>query len=221
MKFIIFSLFLHAFIFIFDYTFDRNPKFQIDESGTNLTIDKVSMNFSYQNQEVAPKVEEVITESVEKSIEQEIVKDKIVKEEKKTDYSKQIQNKDNKNKDNKNSKNETKELNSDFIELSKGIYAAKNQGVKGLKYSFIAQPEPEYPLMAKRLSYSKEVFVKVRFLVDFQGNIEEIKFYGQNDKLGFQEEVKKALCNWKLTPITVNNKPIKLYFYKEFKFNKK
>ncbi|MEG0070215.1 MAG: energy transducer TonB, partial [Cetobacterium sp.] len=157
----------------------------------------------------------------EKSIKQEIVKDKIVKEEKKTDYSKQIQNKDNKNKDNKNSKNETKKLNSDFIELSKGIYAAKNQGVKGLKYSFIAQPEPEYPLMAKRLSYSKEVFVKVRFLVDFQGNIEEIKFYGQNDKLGFQEEVKKALCNWKLTPITVNNKPIKLYFYKEFKFNKK
>ena len=107
----------------------------------------------------------------------------------------------------------------DFIQLSKGGYAAKNQGVKGLNYSFISQPEPNYPTAAKRVGYSREVIIKVKFLVGFNGSIEEIKFYGKDNGLGFHSEVKKALNNWKLTPITIKNKKVKLYFYKVFKFN--
>ena len=139
---------------------------------------------------------------------------------KKKEVKKEIKKEE--SKENKNSSETiTTNSSSDLIELSSGVFAAKNQGISGLSYKIISQPDPDYPLAAKRVSYNKEVSIKVRFLVGLNGEIEEVKFYNDKDSLGFQREVEKTLKKWKLTPVTLNNKTIKLYFYKEFKFNQK
>jgi len=168
---------------------------------------------------------EVLEEKIDKPKIEEKKREVIKKENKKDSKPKKVLEKK-KNESAKKSKqseniNTPTNTNTDLIELSQGVFAAKNQGVQGLKYSFISQPDPEYPLAAKRVSYTKEVSIKVRFLVGLNGEIEDIKFYNNKDSLGFQKEVEKTLNKWKLTPVTLNNKPIKLYFYKEFKFNQK
>ena len=223
MKSIILSTFLHIFIFISGYTFNSKKSFQIDSPGNNLTVSNITTNFSLNKREV-----------FQKKIKKEKLKDipiekKIVKKKKETKKIKErgtkevLKSKELKKEIPRKIKEEQLEskeiMGKDFIQLSKGGYAAKNQGVKGLNYSFISQPEPNYPTAAKRVGYSREVIIKVKFLVGFNGSIEEIKFYGKDNGLGFHSEVKKALNNWKLTPITIKNKKVKLYFYKVFKFN--
>jgi len=113
------------------------------------------------------------------------------------------------------------ETNTGFIKLKDGSIIAKNQGVKGLSYGFLSQPEPNYPEIAKKMGFNKDVTIKVRFLIGYDGHIEEIKFYDDIEKFGFRNEVKKALNEWKSTPITINGNKVKLYFYKKFKFEKK
>ena len=223
MKSIILSTFLHIFIFMSGYIFNSKKSFQIDSPGNNLTVSNITTNFSLNKREV-----------FQKKIKKEKLKDipiekKIVKKKKETKKIKErgtkevLKSKELKKEIPRKIKEEQLEskeiMGKDFIQLSKGVYAAKNQGVKGLNYSFISQPEPNYPTAAKRVGYSREVIIKVKFLVGFNGTIEEIKFYGKDNGLGFHSEVKKALNNWKLTPITIKNKKVKLYFYKVFKFN--
>lgn len=242
MKSILFSTFLHILIFISAYTFNPKKGFQIDSVGTNPTISNVTTNFSLNKRQVLQ--EEIKKEIIEeKPIEKPVIEEKkepeklkeigtkeVVKPKKK--IKKEIPKKIKKKKiikkepikekvsTEKPEQSSSKEImGKDFIQLSKGVYAAKNQGVKGLSYSFISQPEPNYPTAAKRLGYNREVIIKVKFLVGFNGKIEDIKFYGKDNGLGFHREVEKALMNWKLTPITVQNKKVKLYFYKVFKFN--
>lgn len=236
MKSIVCSTFLHILIFISAYTFVPTKGFQIESVGTNPTVSNVSTNFSLNQRQVKqeevqleePAPEPIKTPPIEKKVEKlkEIGTKEVIKKEPKIKEKKQVKKIEKKKivkKTEKPAKAEQKSseevMGKDFIQLSKGIYAAKNQGVKGLSYSFISQPEPNYPTAAKRLGYNREVIVKVKFLVGFNGTIEDIKFYGKDNGLGFQKEVEKALNNWKLTPITVQNKKIKLYFYKVFKFN--
>ena len=223
MKSIILSTFLHIFIFISGYTFNSKKSFQIDSPGNNLTVSNITTNFSLNKREVFQKKikkEKLKDIPIEKKIVKKKEETKKIKERgtkevlKSKELKKEIPRKI------KEEQLESKEImGKDFIQLSKGGYAAKNQGVKGLNYSFISQPEPNYPTAAKRVGYSREVIIKVKFLVGFNGSIEEIKFYGKDNGLGFHSEVKKALNNWKLTPITIKNKKVKLYFYKVFKFN--
>lgn len=239
MKFFIFSIVLHIFVFIFGFSLDLNKNFEIENVGNDFSTPSISVNFnssqiSHQSQPEEP-LEEVIEEKTEepkveepkiekpkteekkmevvKKEPKKIVKPKKVLEKKKVEPSETTEQSQN--------DNNVPSNNDDLIELSHGVFAAKNQGVQGLTYSFISQPDPEYPLAAKRISYSKEVSIKVRFLVGLNGEIEEVKFYNKTDSLGFQKEVEKTLSKWKLTTVTLNNKPIKLYFYKEFKFNQK
>ncbi|WP_320047602.1 energy transducer TonB [uncultured Ilyobacter sp.] len=113
------------------------------------------------------------------------------------------------------------EIGEGFDKLSDGSIVAKNQGVPGLKYGFISNPDPEYPVIAKKLGFGGEILVKVRMLVDEDGSIEEIKFYSEKDKFGFSEEVRKTLTNWKLTPVKVGDKNIKMYLFKTFRFKLK
>jgi len=216
MKFFIFSIVLHIFIFIFGFSLDSNKSFEINNIGNDFSAPSISVNFN--SMQITPQPQP--TESSD-----EILREVIKKENKKDSKPKKVLEKK-KNESAKKSKqseniNTPTNTNTDLIELSQGVFAAKNQGVQGLKYSFISQPDPEYPLAAKRVSYTKEVSIKVRFLVGLNGEIEDIKFYNNKDSLGFQKEVEKTLNKWKLTPVTLNNKPIKLYFYKEFKFNQK
>ena len=236
MKFFIFSIVLHIFIFIFGFSLDSNKNFEINNVGNDSSTPSISVSFnspqiSQQAQEEQPVekiIEETKKEIIEKKTHEPKTKEKKIEVVKKN--SKEIQKPKKlleKNKTNSIKKLEQKQSadipsnNSDLIEISHGIFAAKNQGVQGLKYSFVSQPDPDYPLAAKRVSYNREVSIKVRFLVGLNGDIEDIKFYNNKDNLGFQKEVEKTLNKWKLTPVTLNNKPIKLYFYKEFKFNQK
>lgn len=118
-------------------------------------------------------------------------------------------------------KSQEKEIRTGFVKLADGSIAAKNQGVKGLSYGFISQPEPRYPEIAKKIGLDKDITIKVRFLIGYNGHVEEIKFYDDIEKFGFRNEVNKALNQWKSTPITVNGDKVKLYFYKKFKFEKR
>ncbi len=256
MKFIIFSIVLHFFIFISSYTTIIKAKdFEINEVGNTANSKVVSMDFmnsSNSKKELAnnPEKREEKAEKKEKEKEKEkkeIEKVKKTKDEKLKKEDQNYKKREEKNKEKENLEKESKNLeesknldkqdsnnsknpnnnsesfsnsSSNLVELSKGVFAVKNQGVKGLKFQFISNPEPEYPLVAKRLGYSKDVSVKVRFLVGYTGEIEEVKFYGEEDELGFQSEVRATLKKWKLTPITLYDVPVKLYFYKEFKFNK-
>jgi periplasmic protein TonB len=113
-----------------------------------------------------------------------------------------------------------KEIRTGFVKLADGSIAAKNQGVKGLSYGFISQPEPKYPEIAKKMGFNSDITIKVRFLIGYDGHVEEIKFYDDIEKFGFRNEVNKALDQWRSTPITVNGDKVKLYFYKKFKFKK-
>ncbi|WP_028857692.1 energy transducer TonB [Psychrilyobacter atlanticus] len=113
-----------------------------------------------------------------------------------------------------------KEIINGFVKLADGSVAAKNQGVKGLSYGFLSQPEPNYPEIARKMGFNSDITIKVRFLIGYDGRVEEIKFYDDIEKFGFRNEVNKALNQWRSTPITVNGDKVKLYFYKKFKFEK-
>jgi len=112
------------------------------------------------------------------------------------------------------------QLGEGLVELEDGSIAAKNQGIKGLSYGFIDQPEPDYPDIARKMGFNSEVVIKVRFLIGYGGRVEDIKFYDNMKDFGFRNEVEKALNHWRTTPATVNGEKVKLYFYKSFKFEK-
>ncbi len=114
----------------------------------------------------------------------------------------------------------SQEMGEGFVQLDDGAWAAKNQGVKGLSYGFLAQPEPEYPAIARKMGVDHEVVIKVRFLIGYKGRVEDIRFYDDVTNFGFREEVVKTLKNWRATPIEVEGRKIKLYFYKTFRFEK-
>lgn len=243
MKFVIFSIALHIFIFIFGFSLDTNKKYEIDNVGNDFSTPSISVNFnSFQPSEPVqneapveevieekavipepipePKVEEKKLEVIKKEPEKKVEKP-TKKPEKKLPKKEVTEDKKPTKKPESQQSTAPSNNSSDLIELSQGVFAARNQGVQGLTYSFISQPDPDYPLAAKRISYNKEVSIKVRFLVGLKGEIEEVKFYSDKDSLGFQSEVEKTLKRWKLTPVMLNGKAIKLYFYKEFKFNQK
>lgn len=116
---------------------------------------------------------------------------------------------------------ESSDLSSDsFIHLEDGSIVAKNQGVKGLSYGWINDPDPQYPTIARRMKYDKDVIIKVRFLVGYDGKIEEVRFYDNMTGYGFRNEVEKTLKEWEATPVKVDGQKVKLYFYKTFKFEK-
>jgi|GEM_PF-1389173 len=159
---------------------------------------------------VIDEIQEIIEDKVENT---EIIQEKIVYEDennKKIEHTNYDNN--NLNKDNLQSEN--------FI-FKDNSYIAKNQDVQGLSYSFIRTPEPRYPNMARRAGIKDEVVIQVRFLVNEKGRVEEIIFYDNVTSYGFREEVTRALNNWQLSPVTIGDKVVKMYFYKVFRFNVK
>lgn len=103
-------------------------------------------------------------------------------------------------------------------ELTLGNYIAKNQDIEGLNYKILALSDPDYPILAKKANYKNTVIVKTRFLVNGEGKIEEIKFYDDEIKFGFHDEVEKSLKKWKFSPVKLNGEAAKMYFYKTFVF---
>ena len=103
-------------------------------------------------------------------------------------------------------------------ELTSGNYIVKNQDIEGLNYKILASSDPDYPILAKKANYKNTVIVKTRFLVNGEGKIEEIKFYDDEIKFGFHDEVEKSLKKWKFSPVKLNGEAAKMYFYKTFVF---
>lgn len=103
-------------------------------------------------------------------------------------------------------------------ELTSSNYIAKNQDIEGLNYKILVSSDPDYPILAKKANYKNTVIVKTRFLVNGEGKIEEIKFYDEEIKFGFHDEVEKSLKKWKFSPVKLNGEAAKMYFYKTFVF---
>ena len=81
---------------------------------------------------------------------------------------------------------------------------------------------PSYPRQAEIARYNQIVKVEVKFLVNLEGDVEDIKILkSHKNKFGFDKEVISALKKWKFKPIKYNGKGIKVYFNKEFVFTPK
>ncbi|MGL4533511.1 MAG: energy transducer TonB [Fusobacteriaceae bacterium] len=88
---------------------------------------------------------------------------------------------------------------------------------KGIDYKILKELNPEYPQRLKKMLGRNEIIIKTKFLVDKDGKVSKIEFIGQNNRL-LQQEVEKALKRWLFKPMFYKNKPLEVYFYKEFKF---
>ncbi len=125
----------------------------------------------------------------------------------------------NKNKlDKKTSKKENNQKND--VNNEETIVA--NQNIANVKYSILKSKEPKYPITAKRLNLTQEVIIKTRLLIDKQGNITEIEFIDSNINKSlegfFHKEIINSLNTWKFSQVTIDNNPVRIYFYKNFVF---
>lgn len=102
-----------------------------------------------------------------------------------------------------------------------GPYIGDQKSGGGIRYRIKREVEPEYPIIAKRANYRNEVVIKTKFLIGLNGKVEEIIFLDNFTSYGFRKEVEKALKKWEFDPIIYHGEKIKLYFYKDFRFNVK
>jgi protein TonB len=102
-----------------------------------------------------------------------------------------------------------------------GIYIGDQRSSQGIGYRIKREVDPIYPQMAKKVGFKDEVVIQTKFLVGLDGKVEEIIFLNDFNKYGFQKEVEKALRKWEFEPIIYHGKNIKMYFYKDFRFNVK
>lgn len=96
-----------------------------------------------------------------------------------------------------------------------------SQNISGLDYQILNSPEPSYPAQARKVRVKEEILIKTRFLVGLDGRVEGVEILSGTDKLGFRNEVQKALKLWRFKPIIYKGENIKLYFYKDFTFQAK
>lgn len=111
------------------------------------------------------------------------------------------------------------QLDEGLVRLSDGSLSVKHQGVQGLSYGFISNPEPAYPSVARRLGFKGNMVVKVIMQFDSNGDLKDFRVVGERDKFGFTNEVEKTVRSWKLTPIRYKGQQVNMRFYKNFKFN--
>lgn len=174
--------------------------------------------------EVKPKDYEPLSDFI-KEIPKEIKEDKNsnIESPKDSTVSKETVNKSNQGTITENNNSEKiipnkEEFSSMAFSKEGETYIAKNQDIEELQYKILKNPNPSYPVQAKKAYINKEIQIKARFTVNEKGLVEDIKFYDKEEKFGFREEVTKALGNWRFSPITYNGKNIKMYFYKVFIF---
>lgn len=170
---------------------------------------------------VQPEPEKEEKPKEEKKIEKKIVK-KIVKKEvkKKEEIVKEEAVEEN--------KKETASENSapynplaGLVKDGTGTYIGDQRSGGGIEYRIKREVNPEYPILAKRANYRNEVVIKTKFLIGLNGKVEEIIFLDNFTSYGFRKEVEKALKKWEFDPIIYHGEKIKLYFYKDFRFNVK
>lgn len=171
-----------------------------------------------KKEENVPKLEKKEEPEIKSKMSRDKKKEEVKKEEKKSENPKQT----------KKIKKETAEkINPDDIFTKNGNFTTNSDGTytavssKGISFEIISQIDPDYPRQAEVIRYNKTVVVEVRFLVDLNGNVEDIKILKSHEKFGFDKEVISAVKKWKFKPIVYNNRKIKVYFNKEFIFTPK
>lgn len=98
---------------------------------------------------------------------------------------------------------------------------------KDISYKIKNNISPNYPLLAKKLILNEDVIIKTRILVDQGGAVQKIEFLPTHNTIStkleeaFKYEVEKAIEKWDFSPVKVENKPVKVYFYKDFNFSKR
>lgn len=176
------------------------------------------------------KIESKKIETPKKEIVKPDVKSKIKDKKKKIEkQEKKIEKKSSEQKQPSKQENSfpTKQIDETEDILSSGNFSVGKDGIftasssDGIEYKILKQVEPNYPIQAERIRYRNKVIVSVRFLVGLKGEIEKIEVTQSHKKFGFDDEVKKALKQWKFHPIYYKNKNIKVYFTKDFIFEPK
>lgn len=241
--FFLVALALHlAFFLVRDYNVKGDSNLNIKSNSAAIKVQVRTNTFkkprpsvaSAPQEEVKPEIQEN-TKEIKKEFESKIKDTKKKKkkvEKKKEAPKKKVEGKKEIKKVSKSDptperpKNIETDVNSDQDFLS-GNFSIGNDGIvtaassDGIEYEILKQTDPEYPAQAKRVRYNKKVVVTVRFLVNLQGNIEDIKIINSHKKLGFDKEVLKALKHWQFKPIFYKKKNIKVYFTKDFVFENK
>ncbi|WP_297597794.1 TonB family protein [uncultured Cetobacterium sp.] len=189
-------------------------------------VEKKNIIVSVQNQRAISSSQKVNTN---KKLNEEVEKKEVEKKEtKKEKVFKKVKTEELKTKKNikkqeiiKEVKKESKVYNefedkNRFIRGRDGVFTAVSS--EGVEFEIIKEIDPNYPIRAKKIGYKGSGNIKVKFLVDLNGEVSEIVFLAGEMGYGFKEEVEKALKYWKFKPIKYKGKGIKVYFEKEFKF---
>ena len=159
---------------------------------------------------VADKKEKKVEEKIEEKIEDKSLEQKVNEEEKESGEDGSSSG------DSKNGK-EGAFAGSNFLNDGDGGYIALSS--EGINYEILNEVQPEYPAQAEMIGYSEKVVVGVKFLVGLKGEILKIEITKSHAKLGFDDEVRKAIKKWRFKPIFYHGKNIKVYFEKDFIFN--
>lgn len=235
MKFFILALMLHGLLFLKLYIPRSEFKENIPKKH-NVVIKfqeiKTSIPATISTEEVSKTVKtpikkEIVKEKIlpKKNIEKKVSKvnkqtkniikkqpKKIVKNDIREEKSINIEN-------NSDLSSQIPDINSILQDNKDGTYTALSNN--GIKYKILKEIEPIYPKQAENINYRKKVIVKAKFLVNENGEVENIFIVQSHKKLGFDDAVISALKKWKFSPIYYNNKIIKVYFQKEFVFESK
>lgn len=238
MKYIVISLIIHLAIFL---PFHK----KMNTLGDVYVHKKLSIPISYNVKNKVERVDstkaipesqpEVKESEPVKEVEKEIVKkeenfeskmqnNKKKPKEKKKETPKKTNDNTKKKSDQKDSNSNQKQKsnpfeNENFMINSDGSYTALT--TQGIPFEILRQFDPKYPKQAENIRYRKTVTVKVKFLVDLNGQVQDIKILQSHAKLGFDKEVIDSLKRWKFKPIFYKGKNIKVYFVKEFIFEPK
>lgn len=235
MKFFILALMLHGLLFLKLYIPRSEFKENIPKKH-NVVIKfqeiKTSIPATISTEEVSKTVKtpikkEIVKEKIlpKKNVEKKVSKvnkqtknimkkqpKKIVKNDIREEKSINIEN-------NSDLSSQIPDINSILQDNKDGTYTALSNN--GIKYKILKEIEPIYPKQAENINYRKKVIVKAKFLVNENGEVENIFIVQSHKKLGFDDAVISALKKWKFSPIYYNNKIIKVYFQKEFVFESK
>lgn len=224
MKFYVLSFILHL-ILIFSVIKLPTRDIKLDSKNVVVYLNKLKIE-GKGNPEPAPlknleKKEVVEEKKVEKKkIERKIEKKKVTK--------KVVSNKKKVEKVTENVSDEVVETQAKafnpldgLVKDGTGTYIGDQKSSQGIGYRIKREVDPIYPQMAKKVGFKDEVVIQTKFLVGLDGKVEEIIFLNDFNKYGFQKEVEKALRKWEFEPIIYHGKNIKMYFYKDFRFNVK
>ena len=231
MKFYLFSFIIHMILFFSVIKLPKN-EIKLDSKNVVVYLNELKIegkntpepapikNIELPKEKVEKKIEKKEIKKIEKKVEKKIEKRKTVKKVKKQIESKVEEKEINKVIEAVGVTTAINELDG-LVKDGTGTYIGDQKSNQGIGYKIKREIDPNYPTMAKKIGFKDEVVIKTKFLVGLNGKVEEIIFLNDYTKYGFQKEVEKALKKWEFEPIVYKNKKIKMYFYKDFRFNVK